>query len=350
MFWWNADGVQPRCPAVDYDVFETEAFELQSGQVLPVARLAYKTHGTLSPGKDNVIVYPSRYAGTHADQVYLIGPGQALDPEKYFIVCLNMMGSGLSSSPSNTPPPFDGPRFPKVTQYDNVQLQAKMLRDVFGIEEIALAVGWSMGGQQAFQWASLFPDQVRAMSCMCGQGTTAPHTYAFLEGVKQGIINDPAWNGGDYEEQPWNGLTAKGRIWCSWALTQDWYRARKWAEMGYQTVADFIAGEWDKIYYHRDANDMLSLIATWQACDLGNNPVYAGDTEAAYRAIKAKSILLPGSTDLYFPTADNEAEAALMPNAEVREIQSIWSHYAAGGKAPEDTAFVNAALKDLLAP
>ena len=335
---------------MDHDIFETENFELQSGVTLPMARLAYKTHGTLSAAKDNVIVYPSRYAGTHADQTYLIGPGMALDPEKYFIVCLNMMGSGLSSSPSNTPAPFDGPRFPRVTQFDNVTLQAKMLREVFGIEEIALAVGWSMGGQQAFQWASLFPDQVKAMSCMCGQGTTAPHTYAFLKGVKQGIISDPAWNNGDYTEQPWDGLTSKGRIWCSWALTQDWYRARKWAEMGYATVEDYITGEWDKIYYHRDANDMLSLIATWQACDLGNNPVYNGDTEAAYRAITAKAILLPGSTDMYFPTADNEAEAALMPNAEVREIQSIWAHYAAGGKAPEDTAFVNAALKDLLAP
>ena len=131
---------------MDYDVYETEGFGLQSGVALPMTRLAYKTHGTLSPGKDNVIVYPSRYAGTLADQDYLIGPGMALDPEKYFIMCLNMMGSGLSSSPSNTPAPFDGPRFPKVTQYDNVRLQAQMLREVFGIEQIALAVGWSMGG------------------------------------------------------------------------------------------------------------------------------------------------------------------------------------------------------------
>ena len=334
---------------MDHEVFEAASFELQSGVTLPVARLAYKTHGTLSEAKDNVIVFPSRYAGTHADQTYLIGEGMALDPAKYFIVCLNMMGSGLSSSPSNTPAPFNGPNFPKVTQYDNVRLQEQMLREVFGIEEVALAVGWSMGGQQAFQWASLFPDRVKAMSCMCGQGTTAPHTYAFLSGVKQGIINDPAWNAGNYTEQPWSGLTAKGRIWSSWALTQDWYRARKWAEMGYETVEDYLTGEWDKIYYHRDANDMLSLIATWQACDLGNNPVYGGDTEAAYRAITAKAILLPGSTDLYFPTADNEIEAALMPNAEVREIQSIWAHYAAGGKTEEDTAFVDAALKELLA-
>ncbi|MEM9344969.1 MAG: alpha/beta fold hydrolase [Pseudomonadota bacterium] len=333
---------------MDYEIYETANFELQSGAVLPTARLAYKTHGTLNAAKDNVIVYPSRYAGTHEDQVYLIGEGMALDPAKYFIVCLNMMGSGLSSSPSNTPAPFDGPRFPKVTQFDNVTLQAKMLREVYGIDQIALAVGWSMGGQQAFQWASMFPDQVAAMSCMCGQGTTAPHTYAFLTGVKQGIISDPAWNGGDYEDQPWDGLTSKGRIWCSWALTQEWYRARKWAEMGYETVQDYITGEWDKIYYHRDANDMLSLIATWQACDLGNNPIYNGDTEAAYRAIKARAILLPGNTDMYFPTADNEAEAALMPNAEVREIQSIWAHYAAGGKDPADTAFVDAALKELL--
>lgn len=334
---------------MDYEIFEASNFSLQCGVSLPVATLAYKTHGTLNAAKDNVIVFPSRYAGTHADQTYLIGDGMALDPARYFIVCLNMMGSGLSSSPSNTSAPFAGPDFPLITQYDNVRLQEQMLREVFGIDQIALAVGWSMGGQQAFQWASAFPDRVRAMSCLCGQGTTAPHTYAFLEGVKQGIINDPAWNGGHYTEQPWAGLSAKGRIWCSWALTQEWYRARKWAEMGYATVAEYIEGEWHRIYYHRDANDMLSLIATWQACDLGNNPIYDGDTDSAYRAITAKAILLPGRTDLYFPTADNEAEAALMPHAEVREIDSIYAHYAAGGKDPADTAFVDAALKELLA-
>ncbi|MEM6664149.1 MAG: alpha/beta fold hydrolase [Pseudomonadota bacterium] len=334
---------------MDHQTFDAGRMTLQCGITLPQCKIVFKTHGTLNAAKDNVIVFPSRYAGTHADQTYLIGPGMALDPDKYFIICINMMGSGLSSSPSNTPVPLAGPDFPLVTQYDNVMVQERLLREVFGIEYVRLVCGWSMGGQQAFQWASLFPDRVGAMSCICGQGTTAPHTYVFLEGVKQGIIRDPAWAGGYYTEQPWRGLTAKGRTWAAWALSQEWYRARLWEGMGFATLEDYLKNVWDAIYYGRDANDMLSLIATWQACDLGDNPVYNGDRDAAYRAITAKSILMPGRTDLYFPTADNEAEAALIPNAEVREIDSKWGHYAGGGRVAEDTAFIDAALKELLA-
>ncbi|MEL6408888.1 MAG: alpha/beta fold hydrolase [Pseudomonadota bacterium] len=334
---------------MDHEIFEAGRVTLQCGITLPDCKVAFKTHGKLAPSKDNVVVFPSRYAGTHADQTYLIGPGMALDPEKYFIVCINMLGSGLSSSPSNTARPLSGPDFPLVTQYDNVCLQERLLREVFGVETVRLVCGWSMGGQQAFQWASLFPDSVEAMSCFCGQGTTAPHTHVFLEGVKQGIILDPAWENGYYKEQPWRGLTAKGRTWAGWALSREWYRAKMWETQGFASLEDYLKGNWDGIYFGRDSNDMLSLIATWQACDLGNNPVYNGDREAAYAAIKAKSIILPGRTDFYFPVEDNEAEVALMPNAELRVIESIWGHYAGGGRVAEDTAFIDQALKDLLA-
>jgi len=334
---------------MDYEIFDAGRFTLQCGITLPECKVAYKTHGTLAPGKDNVIVYPSRYAGTHADQTFLIGPGKALDPDKYFIICMNMLGSGLSTSPSNSPRPFSGPDFPLVTQYDNVRLQERVVREVFGIETIRLVCGWSMGGQQAFQWASLFPDRVQAMSCFCGQGTTAPHTYVFLEGVKQGIISDPDWKNGYYETPPYNGLRAKGRIWAGWALSQEWYRAKAWESQGFATLEDYLKGYWDGIYFGRDANDLLSFIATWQACDLANNPVYNGDCEAAYGAITARSIILPARTDFYFPPEDNAAEVALMPNAEMRVIDSIWGHYSGGGRTEADMAFLDQALKDLLA-
>jgi homoserine O-acetyltransferase len=187
------------------------------------------------------------------------------------------------------------------------------------------------------------------MACFCGQGTTAPHTHVFLEGVKQGIITDPDWRGGYYETPPYKGLMAKGRIWAGWALSQEWYRAKMWEKQGFATLEDYLKGNWDGIYFNRDANDMLSLIATWQACDLANNQLYNGDANAAYAAIKARAIILPGRTDLYFPVADNAAEVAMMPNAEVRVIDSIWGHYAGGGRVAEDTAVIDAALKDLLA-
>ncbi|WP_095588937.1 alpha/beta fold hydrolase [Actibacterium ureilyticum] len=332
-----------------YQVFDAGPVHLQCGITLTDAKLAYVTHGTLNAAKDNVIVYPTRYGGNHADNAYLIGADMALDPDKYFIVVPNMMGNGLSSSPSNTPIPLGGPDFPAITQYDNVMLQERLLREVFGIEQIKLACGWSMAGQQAFQWASAFPDRVENMACFCGQSTTAHHTYVFLEGIRHALTTDQAWQQGRYAEQPWRGMTAKGRVWAGWVLSQDWYRQELWRDMGFVTVEDYLKNVWDAMYYGLDANDMLSMIRTWQLCDLGNNPIYQGDRAAALGAIKARSIVMPCRTDFYFPPADNAAEVAQMPNAELRVIDSVWGHYAAGGRNDPDTAFIDAALRELLA-
>ena len=99
----------------DYAIFEAGDIELQSGARLPAAKLAYKAYGTLSAAKDNAVLMPTYYTGSHAGNETFFGAGRALDPARHFIVSINLMGNGLSSSPSNTPAPDDGPRFPKVT-------------------------------------------------------------------------------------------------------------------------------------------------------------------------------------------------------------------------------------------
>ena len=98
------------------------------------------------------------------------------------------------------------------------------------------------------------------------------------------------------------------------------------------------------------ANDLLAMISTWQKADISNNHFYDGDFRRALNSIKAKAIVMPGRTDLYFPPEDNEIEVALMPNAELRPIESIWGHLAGGpGCNPVDSKFVDDALKEILA-
>src|SRR5215471_2319248 len=119
----------------DFKVFETANFTLQKGGALPLARLAYKTLGTLSPARDNVVLVPSWYSGTHREaESCLVGRHRAITPERYFVVLTNLLGSGVSSSPSNTPAPHEGARFPPVTLLDNVRLQQMLLAEIFGIE------------------------------------------------------------------------------------------------------------------------------------------------------------------------------------------------------------------------
>jgi homoserine O-acetyltransferase len=167
----------------DYQIFEAGDVVLQSGLTYRNARLAYKTYGTLDAAKSNVIVYPTSFGAQHYDLEWQIAPGKPLDPGKYFIVIMNKFGNGLSSSPSNTPPPFDRARYPHFTMTDMVRVQQRLLSEVFGIERVKLVYGFSMGAQQAFHWGALFPDRVERIAPICGSARTSPHNFVFLEGV-----------------------------------------------------------------------------------------------------------------------------------------------------------------------
>src|SRR3954471_8482565 len=137
----------------DHEVFELTGVALQSGVSLPRVELAYKTYGELNPARDNAVLMPTYYGADHVDTEAMIGAGRALDPARYFIVVPNLLGNGLSSSPSNTPPPFDRAAFPNVTVYDNVACQHRLVREHLGIDRLRLVTGFSMGAQRAFPQA-----------------------------------------------------------------------------------------------------------------------------------------------------------------------------------------------------
>ncbi len=187
----------------DYRIFEAGDVILQSGLTYRHARLAYKTHGTLDAAKSNAIVYPTSYGAQHYDLEWAVAPGNALAPTRYLIVIVyNKFGNGLSSSPSNTPPPFDRARWPHFTMTDNVRVQERLLREAFGIERVRLAYGFSMGAQQALHWGALFPDRVERIAAICGSAKTSPHNLVFLEGVKAALTADPAWQDGWFATPP----------------------------------------------------------------------------------------------------------------------------------------------------
>ena len=137
----------------DYEIFELGNVVLQCGLTLPRSRLAYKTYGELNASRDNVIVMPTFYGAQHTENETMIAAWRTLDLKKYFIVAPNLFGNGLSSSPSNTPPPFDRAVFPNITVYDNVVCQHRLLTEHLGVNRVKLVVGFSMAAQQAFQWA-----------------------------------------------------------------------------------------------------------------------------------------------------------------------------------------------------
>jgi homoserine O-acetyltransferase len=184
----------------------------------------------------------------------------------------------------------------------------------------------------------------------CGSAKTSVHNFVFLEGVKAALTADDAWNNGWYDQQPTKGLRAMARVYAGWGFSQAFYRETLYRKMSYASLEDFLVGFWEGFFLVKDANNLLAMLWTWQNGDISANPKFNGDFGKALGAIKAKSIVMPGKTDLYFPPEDNELEAQQMPSAECRPFPSIWGHFAGGpGLNPDDVKFIDNALKELLA-
>lgn len=333
-----------------YEIFELGDITLQSKRCIRQAKLAYKTYGVLNAAKDNAIVYPTSFAGTHDDAAWLIGAGRALDPEKYFIVVPDTLGNGLSSSPSNTPAPNDGNRFPNVTIHDNVAQQHRLMTEKFGIEKLRLAIGWSLGGAQAFEWAAAFPDMVRRLFAFQSAARTSRHFYLFFDSVRAAIELDADFKDGFYEQAPQRGLRVAARIYAAWGFSQGFFRERlDESALGYASIEDFLVDFWEGWFLKRDANNLLAQIWTGQHADISANDRYQGDLGKALGAIKADTIVMPASSDLYFPVEDAAEEANQISNGELRVLQSHWGHVAGEGLNERDTNMIEAAITDLLA-
>lgn len=331
-------------------------FSLQCGATLPQARVVYQTYGELSSDRDNVILYPTSYGAQHTDIDWLIRPDGILDPDRWFIVIPNMFGNGLSSSPSAGDLKTGDLKTSGLswaehyfTHLDNVTAQEQLLREVFGVERLALVYGWSMGAQQAYHWGALYPDRVQRIVALCGTARTTAHNRIFLESLRSALTADPAWNGQDFESTPDRGFHTFARIYASWAASQAFYREGLYLQLGYDSLEDYLWRGWELGYRKRDPRNLLAMIDIWLHCDVSQNLLYQGDYERALGAIQAKTLVMPAATDLYFPPEDCAAEAALIPQAECRPIPSIWGHRAGNPyQNPDDAAFIRQAVRDWL--
>ena len=331
-------------------IFDLGSIVLQRGLTLPKAHLAFQTYGILAADKRNAILYPTSYGAHHTDTDWLIGPGKILDSSKYFIIIPNQFGNGLSTSPSNLAEPHGFGCNPVFTHWDNVHAQKRLIEDVFGIEKLALVYGWSMGGEQALHWGAIFPDKVERIAALCTSARTSPHNKVFLEGIKATLTADSAWQDGYFTQRPIRGLRAFARVYAGWALSQAFYRQELWRGMGFSSLEDFLIRGWEANFMRRQGEDLLSMIDTWMQSDISDNVIYTGDLAKALGAIKARSIVMPSVTDLYFTAEDGEIETRQMPNAEFRPIQSIWGHRAGNPvQNPVDEEFIRKAIAELMA-
>ena len=268
--------------------------------------------------------------------------------DRYFIVIPNLFGNGLSSSPSNsglTP-------FPAISYHDAVAVQRRLLVEQFGISNIALVYGWSMGGMQAYHWAACHPDMVERAAVVCGSARCSPYNHVFLESVKAALTADPPVRDGRFVAKTRRRPPRHGPRLCGLGDVARLLSGRTLARGRLSILEDYLARSWDVAFARRDANDLLAQIGIWQRGDISQCPEFGGDLDRALAAIKAQVLLMPGQTDRYFDVRDNEAEIGRLVNAksaELHPIPSVHGHRAGNPiNNPADRAFINAEISALL--
>ena len=331
--------------------FVIKNFKTESGVVLPEAHVVYGTYGHLNEAKDNAVLLPSHYMAKLTGYEWLMGADKALDPAKLFLVTTELFGNGSSSSPSNTPEPFHGPRFPVMTIRDNVEAVHRLLTEDLQVKHLKAVIGFSMGAQQAFQWAVSYPEFMDRVVATSGTAKTYGHGYVRLEGEIAAITADEKFKGGDYTEEPQTGINAFGMVWAAWLYSPQWWRDELWRtnpKMGttFEQVVDrfrtrFIPGA--------DANNLILQMRTWETNDVGATPGFGGDEKKALESIKAPFLFMPSMTDQYFPVGDARYEAQFMRTVLLLPIPSLWGHPAGAAASPADGKFLNENIAAFLA-
>jgi homoserine O-acetyltransferase len=281
----------------------------------------------------------SFHGGTHHGYDFLIGPGLALDTAKYFVVATEMFGSGGSSSPSNTPAPLDGPRFPPLSIRDNVRAIHRLLTEGLGLRHVRAVLGYSMGAQQALQWAVTYPHFMDRVIAWCGSAKTYPHTWLVVEGGIRAWEAAADFKGGDYSGRPPKGAAASAAHWAAWVYSQGWWR-RELYKPQYPTPQALMAA-WAADSTAQDPNDEISQARAWQRHDIGDSPGFKGDLGRALQSIRVPVLIMPSATDLYFRVEDARAESRYIPGARVIPIPSLRGHGAGSGSDPRDAEFLN---------
>ncbi|HSV04362.1 MAG TPA: homoserine O-acetyltransferase [Phenylobacterium sp.] len=309
-----------------------KGLRLDSGATLEPLEIAYKTYGRLDAAKSNAILVCHALTGDqHAASIHpvtgkpgwwdrVIGPGRPLDPERYFIICSNVVGgcmgsTGPASIDATTGRPY-GLAFPVITIGDMVRAQA-MLVEALGIETLLAVVGGSMGGMQVLQWAADYPEKLFSAVCIAAAAKHSAQNIAFHEVGRQAIMADPDWRGGDYETagvRPEKGL-AVARMAAHITYLSEAALQRKF---GRQLQRDGLSWGFDADFqvesYLRhqgaafvdrfDANSYLYITRALDYFDLGAQ--HGGVLANAFsRARHVRFCVLSFSSDWLYPTSES---------------------------------------------
>jgi homoserine O-acetyltransferase/O-succinyltransferase len=313
---------------------------LENGEIIKDFSISYVTHGALNANKSNAILMVTAISGNHHRLDFLIGPGKALDTNKYFVICTDAIANGLTTSPSTS---IAQPRmkFPKFLIRDMVASQHKLLTEHLGINHVIAVIGPSMGGMQTLQWGVSYPEFMDSLVAIVPLAKTPAWTVTVLEATRKAIMLDPAWKNGEYDAPPEQGI----RLWRD-ILNFLAARSPEVSRDQFDNPLDilgYLQAQETGLIKAFDANDWIYQTWAYEKHDIGTTPGFNGDTTRALRVIKAKTLILVGTKDLLNPEWEPVDAARIIRDVRVTTISpgTVTGHASAGGAFPADVDFLN---------
>jgi homoserine O-acetyltransferase/O-succinyltransferase len=294
-------------------------FKLESGETIRDCRIGYRTFGQLNADKSNAVLFPTWFTGTSAQLVESVGPGKVVDSSKYYVILVDALGNGVSTSPSNSQAQ-PHMKFPKFGIRDMVNSQHQLLTQTLHINHLKAVMGISMGGMQTFQWMVSYPDFIDKAIPIVGSPRLAPFDLLLWQTENTAITSDPGWNHGDYTEQPalelLTGLEGLA-IETPDKFNQDNTREKlpEWFAQTKKDVAEF------------DANNHIRQSEAMMAHDV--SAPFGGSMERAAVAVKARVLVIASRTD-HMVTPRPALDFARLLQSDVLELQDNCGHDAPG--------------------
>lgn len=298
-------------------VHTLSTFTFESGETLDAMRVGFVTHGQLNEqGKNAVLVLPGTANTRHSFDGY-IGAGRAIDTSRYFVIAVDAIGGGTSSQPEEGL----GMRFPRYSVRDMVHAQHAFLVEAFERRLFPLhaVVGASMGAFQALEWAIGYPDLMHRTVLLVPSARIGNIFRMVARHMAEIIALDPRWNGGEYAEQPVDGLRAAGRFYYPWTVTDDHLEG-----LSAQALERELAASGERFARW----DAWSLIRRYQASSGHDvSAPFGGDLARALAEVRARTLIMPSATDRLLGTEGARAIARHVHGARYLEISSRCGHF-----------------------
>ena len=331
----------------EHQIASLGSFRFESGETIDDLKVSYVTYGKLNAARDNAVLSLQHFIGDHHDNEFLIGPGKALDPEKYFVIATDFLANAKLRQDLTTGPTNSGLKmhFPRITARDWVNADYKLVKEYLGIDRVVAAIGSSIGGINTLQFAVSHPDFASAIIPMGASPQFNPQARMVLRHIRDVIALDPGWYSGMYDLNPATGLKVALMELVPWLQSPQSY-------MDTLTTSDKLRNYqifWERLWSGLDARDVYYQLDGWSEFNVGDTPGFNGDTKTAVAAIKAKTLLIGIKEDQLFRREELQSAKNAIRDAAHLELSSPAGHAAVvGGLDPKFDETLNREIAKFL--